>query len=206
MRYICMAIEKRAHIVEYLRRHIPGLEVMWDRSGNAGAAWVSVMRSLGTDAGVVVEDDIVIAKGFCSKIETAVNVRPSDLIQFHSRTKEDLIVGSRYRAGASFYNNQTIYFPAGMAAALVKFSETSARWENDPSGYDRVMADYMHENKIRYWNHVPSLSDHLPVTSAIDPRRSKHRRSTTFQDPETEGLPVPVLPPNPPRRSGIRTK
>ena len=201
-----MAIEKRAHIVEYLRRHIPGMEVMWDRGGNAREAWLAVMRSLGTDAGVVVEDDIVIAKGFCSKIETAVNERPGELIQFHSRMKDDITIGSRYRAGSTFCGNLTVYFPAGMAAELVEYSKITGRWETDPTGYDLVMADYMKGKKIRYWNYSPSLSDHLPLTSAIDPRRSKHRRSTTFQDPETEGLPVPVLPPNPPRRSGIRSK
>lgn len=200
MRFICMAIEKRSHIVDYLKLHIPGLEVLWDKNGHAGKAWLSVMNYIGDEAAVVIEDDIVITKDFYKKVSAAVKERPNDLIQFHSRTKEDVTKGSRYRPGSDFYNNQTVYFPAGMAKKLLQYSEVSPRWRTDPHGYDRLMADYMKEKKIRYWNHVPSLSDHLPITSAIDPKRSKHRRSTTFQDPETNGLKIEILPPVKPRQ------
>jgi len=193
MRFLCQAIQTRAHIVEYLRRHIPGLEVVWDQHRSARLTWLSVLEAAGSDAVVVVEDDIILCKGFCKTVLQIISTHPMDLIQFHSRVKDDLAIGSRYRSGKSFCGNLAVYFPAGMSKALLEFSKDHPRWQTDPTGYDLLMGDYMQLHKLRYWNHVPSLCDHLPLVSEIDRKRSRFRQSATFQQPEIDGLPSGVL-------------
>lgn len=200
IRILCMAVPKRAEIVRYLRAHIPNLQVVWDKKRCAAHTWQSTFKAAGAEPAVIVEDDIVLTKDFMRKLMAVIDMYPDRFIQFHSRTKEDITVGSRYRAGATFMNNQCLYYPAGLAAKILEYSEGHPLWVTNPSGTDAVTAAYLKDNKIRYWNHVPSLVDHLPVQSEIDSRRSKHRRSTTFQDPELSGLTIPVLPPNPPRQ------
>lgn len=202
MRFVCMAIEKRSHIVDYLKLHIPGLEVVWDKHKSARLTWLATLQHMDSDACVLVEDDIVLTKNFMGKIMEAISGKRADVIQFHSRTKEDLTVGSRYRSGLTYLNNQCVYFPPGFSKKLLLFARDGAApiWEQHPNGTDCVMAKFLQASKMRYWNHCPSLVEHLPVPSEIDPKRSKHRRSTTFTDPEMTGLSVELLPAKSPRR------
>lgn len=201
MRFICMAIEQRSHIVDYLKLHVPGLEVVWDKHRSARLTWLSVLQHMDSDPCVLLEDDIVLTKNFMAKIMEAISERRSDIIQFHSRVKEDLTIGSRYRSGLTYLNNQCVYFPPGFSKKLLLFARDGAEsiWEGHPNGTDFVMAKFLQASKMRYWNHCPSLVEHLPITSTIDPKRSKHRRSTTFCEPELEGLSVPILPPVKPK-------
>lgn len=202
MRFICMAIEQRSHIVDYLKLHVPGLEVVWDKHRSARITWISVLQHMDSDPCVLLEDDIVLTKNFTSKIMEAISERRADVIQFHSRTREDLTVGSRYRSGLTYLNNQCVYFPPGFSKKLLLFARDGAApiWEQHPNGTDCVMAKFLQVNKMRYWNHCPSLVEHLPIQSAIDPKRSRSRRSTTFVDPETSGLTVRFLPAKQPRK------
>jgi GR25 family glycosyltransferase involved in LPS biosynthesis len=194
-RFICQAVAARAQIVSYLQRHIPSLEVYWDRSGSNLEGWRMVLGKAGSDPVVLLEDDILLTRNFVAKVKAAIVGRPDTLIQFHSRYKEDVTKGSRWRPGSSFLNNQAVYYPPGMAKAALAFSlspEMSEYFQAEPTGTDSMLALFLKAQGLRYWNHCPSLAQHLPITSAIDKRRSSARRATTFEDPELEGCPVSV--------------
>jgi hypothetical protein len=45
-----------------------------------------------------------------------------------------------------------------------------------------MMGDYFKQQKIRYWQHVPSLVQHAEGISLINPRRSGKRTSPTFKE------------------------
>lgn len=190
MRYIVMAMESRKYIVDYLQANIPNLEIVWDTKRNATATWRDMLHCMGDGSAVVLEDDVVITTNFQEKVEKVIVEHSDELIQFHSRTTDDIFIGPRLRAGISFYNNQCLYYPAGMGKALLEYADSHPEiFKKDPTGYDRCTAFYMQNNKMKYWNHVPSLVDHLPVESLIDPRRSRFRVATTFIDPEMNAYP-----------------
>jgi hypothetical protein len=194
VRFIVQAIERRANVVAYLQTHIPQLEISWDASGKCIGGYLQVLSRAGADPFVLLEDDILITKNFLSKIQQAISQKPDQIIQFHSRCAKDQIIGSRYKSGREFYNHQCVYFPAGIAPQILHFSEqeiykdlTSAR-----SFSDILTQDFLHQRRLKYWVSIPSLVDHLPDVSSVDPRRSKsglRRQARVFNNPETNGCP-----------------
>ena len=198
MKFIVQAVHRRKPVVDYLQRHIPGLQVIWDTSGSASRGYLNVLRAAGAEPAVTLEDDIIITKGFVPKILNAIEKKPKDLIQFHSRTLDDIRKGSRYRNGLSFFNRQCLYLPAGFAETICKYGSTHSCFDpgSPAPSFDYVFQDFLKKELKRYWVSIPSLVDHLPDRSAIDPRRGrygKQRQARVFEDPELEGCPPNLL-------------
>ena len=196
MRYYGMGF-RDVPTVPYYKRHLPGFTFVEDHGKGAVETWLRMLRTIEDGPAISIEDDVILTRNFVVKSSLAIAEHPDVLIQMHSRTKEDKERGSRWRAALSFYNNQCLYYPPGYIPGLLEWCASSdgvALFERDPTGYDRAMAFYMQATGQRYWNLVPSLAEHLPTTSNINPRRSRYRYSTTFVDPETEGHPYPETP------------
>lgn len=162
-------------------KQIPELIICKDMIRNAMDTFRMSMAMVGDSACVNMEDDIVLCNDFHNRILEEIAKRPDDVIQFFSMRKDDLTVGSRYITGSKYLMNQCFYLPKGMSADILKYMDSWGRYDEHPTGCDTLMADYFKEHKIRYWNVVPNLVDHLPVKSRIDPRRSTKRQSLTFR-------------------------
>jgi len=189
-RVVVSAIPQRKPFVEYLQSHIPDLEIVWDTTQNAMDTFLTACRSTESDPVIRLEDDICLTRNWREKIEAEILNRPNEVIKFFSRSKEDIVIGSRYKAGGSYIMNQCVYLPYGIAPALADFYLGWKRKEEHPTGLDLMMGDYFAKNKMRYWLHCPSLVEHASVVSQIDQRRSSKRQSKTFQDPELRNYPV----------------
>lgn len=168
-----------------LARTIPDCTITWDASSDAYDTFVRNLAAAGSGAAIFLEDDIVLTTGWAGKIAAVIAEHPDVLIQFYSNRDADLSVGSRWEPGRSFMNNQCWYAPPGMAAALADYL---LHWPprldgSDPTGYDLAMANYLRDHELRYWLHVPSLVQHGPGKSVINPRRphGKLRQSRTFE-------------------------
>ena len=190
MKYIVTAIESRAENVEYLKAHIPNLEVVWDVRRDAMDTFLRGCKA-GYGASVVrLEDDICLTKNFTAKAEAVIGCDPLQVIQFFSRSKYDLTLGSRFKNGGTFSMNQCYYLPEGISEHLVEFYN-SAEWEarktEHPSGYDVMMAHMFKLERRKYLVSVPSLVEHAVAVSAIHPTRSRFRQSTTFENAELRG-------------------
>lgn len=185
-----MAVPKRANFVDYLKTHIPHLEVVWDTTNNAMDTFLTACRYTGNDPVIRLEDDICLTKNFLQKAEAAIQERPNEVIKFFSRSKDDLEIGSRYKAGGSYIMNQCVYLPAGLAPKLADFYPEWKNKDKHPTGLDLMMGDYFAKHKMRYWVHIPSLVEHAEVVSQIDHRRSSKRQSKTFQNPELLNYPL----------------
>lgn len=189
-----MAVEERRAGVEYVQRHVPQLEVVWDQHRNGNETYQRALTHIGFDAAVFLEDDVILTRDFTTKIETAISEHPNRPIQFFSRRQDDLTVGSRLLPGKSYLMNQCHYLPAGFAAKILKLWLTTnpkpERWL--PAQMDVITADAIDKHYKHYWNHVPSLVEHAEITSTVDPHRSTRRQSLTFQDPETDHCPHTV--------------
>lgn len=182
-----MTCAGREHFLPYLKANLPA-ETLWcfDDTGGAMGNFLKMCGMAGDGALVQLEDDIRLTVDFEAKARAVIRRHQFAPIQFFSMRKADLTIGSRWEPGRSFMMNQCCYMPPGMPAALVRFYDTWGRKAEHPTAYDMMMADFMASRRIRYFLHVPSLVDHRPGKSAINPRRATNRQSLTFRDPIPE--------------------
>lgn len=173
-------VEERRERAEDLKRETQG-KIVWDTDHHAFHTWRSVLKALGSKPGIIIEDDVVLAPNWRNRIEDVIREHPDEVIQFFSMRGADLTVGSRSEPGRTFMMNQCYYLPAGAAKQLLDFTED---WDHvgqeNPTGYDVAMAEWMKVTKRRYWLHVPSLVQHEPWRSEINSRRPRNRQSETF--------------------------
>jgi len=170
----------KVDLTEYAEA-IPDLIVCKDMKHDAMDTFRMSLAMVCDHPSVNMEDDIILCDDFYNKILEEIRKRPDDVIQFFSMRKDDLTVGSRYITGSKFMMNQCFYLPKGMSADLLAYMNEWSRFDEHPTGYDILMADYFKKNKIRYWNVCPNLVDHKVEKSRIDPRRSSKRQSLTFR-------------------------
>lgn len=184
------AIESRAENIEYLKAHIPDLEVVWDEKRDAMDTFLRACAASHGSSVVRLEDDVCLTVDFTAKAEAVIAKYPQHVIQFFSRSKYDLTVGTRFKNGGTFSMNQCYYLPEGTSEHLVEFY-SSAEWEarkiEHPSGYDVMMAHMFKLQRREYLVSVPSLVEHAVVVSEIHSTRSRFRQSTTFENPELRG-------------------
>jgi hypothetical protein len=179
VRYIVRAVPERETFVAEIKRALPCVEVCMDKTRNAMDTFLAALDMAGQDAAVHMEDDTILTSGFQRKAEAVIAERPDTVVQFFSMRSADLTVGSRW--DRSFLMGQCFYLPRGASAAVRAYH---ARWPGKaqhPTGLDNMVADWLKHTSQRYWLHVPSLVEHRPVKSAIDPRRSTKRQSKTFR-------------------------
>jgi GR25 family glycosyltransferase involved in LPS biosynthesis len=169
---------------EYLQKHVPDAVFLIDNKKH-GARW-NFHRALsfaGESACLHLEDDVLLTRDFSRKVYQIVQDRPRSVIQFFSMRKADIEIGSREERGGSFMMNQCFYLPPNIGKSLLAFYH---QWDGrhvHKSANDIFLADFMKQQKMRYYLHVPSLVQHRDCVSAIDPRRSRSRQSKTFLDP-----------------------
>ena len=188
--FILTAVKDRMANVIYLQKHIPNLVIVWDEQRNAMETFRRAWRQYQDVPTIRIQDDIILCKDFVNKAKAIVAERPTDFIQFFSRSAKDEKLGSRYKSGGSWMMNQCYYLPPNSATRLTAFADAWGKYEQHPNGDDQLMAEWLQSEKARYWVQVPSLVNHLVTVSMIDKRRSKFRQSTTFFDPEYDGSPA----------------
>ena len=172
----------------YLMPKLPGAIPIIDDGRGAMQTFLQALEEAGDSPALILEDDIVLTRNFYSKASRAIQQRPEQIIQFFSRSVRDWSLGTRKKAGSTFSMNQCTYFPAFVCPRIRAFYETWPAREENPTGYDIMIADFLADRSWGYWVHVPSLVEHRQVVSEINPRRSSKRQSTTFHDPDTRGL------------------
>lgn len=193
-RTIVTAVPERAATVEYLKHHIPHLEVCWDQKRSLMDTFLTACQMAGNEPVIRLQDDIILTKDFTAKVERVIAEHPEDVIQFFSMRKADLTVGSRYCLGSTYLMNQCVYLPAEVSRQLIEFYWSPAWapfYESHPTADDSMMAEMFRIQKRKYFLHVPSLVDHQRSRSIVNPKRSSARVSITFQDPEYEHFPNP---------------
>lgn len=182
MKILIRAIQERIEYVEYLKKYLPDAEFVFDKNRNAMDTFLAAMSVAGGQPCLHMEDDIILTKDFKIKALKIIQSHENEVIQFFSMRKDDIEVGSRYDYGRNFMMNQCFYLPEGYSKAIKEFYEQWNRKEEHPTGYDILMADWLKSRKEKYWIHVPSLVQHRQCKSLINPKRSAHRQSITFEE------------------------
>lgn len=181
MKYIIRLMPEREKFLPEIKEQIPNLIIVRDKTRNAMDTFLDALEAAGEDAAVHLEDDIILTNNFKKKIERVIADHKNEVVQFFSRRKKDLEVGSRYEPGSSFIYGQCFYLPDGYSKMIREYYPSWERKEEHPTGLDYMVADFLKSRKERYFLHVPSLVDHRAVTSLIDSRRSRFRQSKTFK-------------------------
>ena len=179
------AVYERCEYVNYIRKHLPEAEVIWDvLYRNALQNFLTALHYTRDEPSIHMEDDSILTQDFLIKIEAEIAKRPNEVIQFFSMRQADIDVGSRY--DNNFVMGQCFYLPANYPSQIAKFCSTWDRLDEHPTGLDLMINDFLKSRKERYWLHAPSLVDHRVCVSMIDKRRSSKRQSKTFVDPINE--------------------
>jgi hypothetical protein len=165
-----------------LKQQAAPAQVVWDRTKNAFDTWRELLLDIGDRAAIVMEDDVVLTTGWRQQVEAVIDQHRQSLIQFFSLPRKSDEQGPHWEPGRTYLMNQCHYLPPGMATDLVRHS---AGWveahPDNPTAMDSCMADYLKATGQRYWQHLPSLVQHEPWTSEINPKRPRNRQSRSFQ-------------------------
>lgn len=179
---IIRACRVRTECVDYIKKHLPYAEVLFDSTGNAMDTFLEAMKVAGEMPCLHMEEDIYVTRFFKEKSEKAVSERPQEVIQFFSMRKDDLKIGSRYDYGRTFMMNQCFYLPVGYSRLIYDYYFHWPQKEIHKTGYDVLIADFLKTRKEKYYIYVPSLVQHRKNRSLICPKRSAFRQSVTFED------------------------
>lgn len=180
MRFIVRAVKERIDCIEYLRTHLPQAEWCFDQKRDAMDTFLRAMEMAKDEPCVHMEEDILLTQDFVGKINSAIQKRPDEVIQFFSMRQADIDIGSRY--DRNFIMNQCFYLPATYSRQILEYKNKWADIEKHPTGTDLMVNDWLKSIKEPYWLYVPSLVQHRVGKSAIDTRRSSKRQSKTFTD------------------------
>jgi len=109
-----MSVPTRQPILDYLHQHIPDLAVVTDDGCGVMQNHKRALCHTDGEPFVLLEDGVLLTKGFQGKVEAVIASRNNDVITFFSRRRDDLRVGSRYTSAMAFYMAQCVYFPHGV--------------------------------------------------------------------------------------------
>lgn len=182
MRVIVRACRERTECIDYVNKHLPYAEILFDSTGNAMNTFLEAMILAGGVPCLHMEEDIYVTKDFKEKSEAVVSDRSSEVIQFFSMRGDDKKIGSRYDCGRTFMMNQCFYLPAGYSKLIYNYYPLWPKKNVHKTGYDMLIGDFLKERKEKYFIYVPSLVQHRQCQSLINPKRSRSRQSITFEN------------------------
>jgi hypothetical protein len=162
---------------------LPNAQVVWDQP--PGDSYRNFQRALrlGNERGALhLEDDVQLTSDFPAKVAAAVTRIGTDrVIQFFSRRKADVEIGTREAGGRDFSFTVCFYVPPGLGSPAADYLDVWPDRQAKPTYFDYALGGFLVERGIRFVIHVPSLVQHRQWVSAIDRRRGKtNRQSATF--------------------------
>ena len=181
MKYIVQAVESRKFYVQQVQMALDDVEVLYDWSGDALAAFISTLEMAVGQAHVHLEDDIILSSNFDADVQKAVDRYPGWVINFFSPTRYEY--ETQVTEGKKFSCAQAVYLPEGYSTAIIEFAHRKGldTWR-DGQLLDFIIRDFLHERREDYILHHPSLVQHRESESLIDPSRPNKRQARNFAD------------------------
>lgn len=181
LRVLVRACRERSEWVREILAQLPQAEVIWDQDRNAMTTFRRAMEAAGDAAALHIEDDALLCEHFQRRFTGVLDRARGMPIQLFSMRSADLTIGSRFAPGSTFLAAVCFYLPPGFSMGVLDLSRSWPRIAEHPTGCDLLVADYLKSRRCRYWLEVPNLADHRFGVSLIDRRRSRYRRSLTFE-------------------------
>jgi len=150
--------------------------IIWDETQSGLGTWLRLLRAAAEfGPALVLEDDIELADHWRERVERGIRAHPTSVIRFFTADRFAELEG--WLPGKAFGYQQCVYLPDPAAILSWVGNRRLKRWIQ---GHDMVVADWLTSTRLPFWNHVPSLVQHLPYESLASSGRSRHRQSTTF--------------------------
>lgn len=183
------AMPEREDMVEYVRLHVPHLEVVWEDGKGAWSTWSRALALGGADEHVHLEDDVTLCKDFLERIEEFSGA--PYLVQLFNRSGTH----TGARPGSTFVYTCGFYLPAKWGGALANYAVGWTRPYHKTgtprNQYDYMLADFMAERKLSYLQPDPPLVQHTPLPSTL--KHHGDRSSPRFVHAELRGHPFPEM-------------
>lgn len=185
--FVMRTCKQRPQSIYQYFSYIPELIECFDDFEGENTSMLNMKKALSIaiknkSSAVFMEDDIILCQNFKVRLLAEIDKKPNDLIQFFSMRKDNLTIGSRYISGSKYLMNQCFYCPLHIIEKIYDcFDDFEAqRKDNRIGGTDSWVQFALKKHKLKYWNVVPNLVQHIIGQSAIDKRRSSKRLSITF--------------------------
>jgi hypothetical protein len=193
VRIVIQAVPERTEFVEYMVRHLPNAEVAWGRPDTTPMRDFQASLEMVGDAPCMhFEDDVLLTKDFMAKALEVIGDGTFPVNFFHvSKSIYPEPLAPHIRNGERWIGNQGFYLPRGFARTLAAYVPVWPNWRKVPwEWWDYTIGDWLAQHRIGYWQAVPALVQHCPLSSTMG-----HNVfiTNTFTDPEREGHPYPEL-------------
>lgn len=186
MKYIVRTVswvDERLRNVEVIKSVIPDIVVLTDTKRDGWNTYFEAMRMLNETGGVLLEDDVILCKGFKERIEGVISQKPDDLINFFERPKVSWCT-TKYVGGSQYSSNLCTYYPPNLPIEFLKEYKNFRESKPDKHmglGYDCLMAHTLVKLKRKYWRIRPCLVQHSMFKSTIN-NRALDRQTDYFID------------------------
>lgn len=180
MRVIMQTCPPRADVFADTLKHAPAqTEVVMDVGGGNLPTFLEVLRRAGPDGFLFLEDDLIFTSRFEDKAAEVIAQFGTSVVSFFSFRRK-LAKGGAF-AGKEFWSNLCVWYPPGMAGALLRwYAAAHAEGYRTQHG-DQMVRDYLAEVGVRFWQHSPSLVQHK-IGKSVSMKGQRHlRQSPVFE-------------------------
>lgn len=174
---------ERTKIAVQLARDTGG-EIIWDQDYSGLETFLRVLEAAGDGPMILLEDDVMLAVHWRSRVEAVIEQHPQRMILFFSMREKDSVLGSRLMEPETYYSTLCAYFPPTYAAQIREWvgDRRPSLWKQF---HDHVPGAWLNTQRKgeRYWLQVPSLVQHrgdLPSVATPKDRR-RNRVSPSFE-------------------------
>lgn len=193
MRFIMQTCPQREAVFRDTIAHAPSqTEIVMDTGGGNLRTFLKAMEQAGTDPFVFLEDDLIFTSDFEAKVDFVVKSWPFTVVSmfaYNSYMQDDPVCPPfgdgqpALRSGAHLESNLCVYYPPGMAQAVLLYHR--ANWSvwraPDHQHGDMLVREYMKSRGLRVLHYVPDLVQHKDGPSISMPKNRHRRVSRTFR-------------------------
>lgn len=177
LRWIVYTVGNRD--ISELQKNIPELEIVYDRLHDIMDTYTLVLKSVGDDPVVIMEDDIGLCEDFQRHVLDEITLHPKNVINFYTGKRP--YTQSGFSSG-DFMATCCHYFPPTYARELLRFFFLWNKRYAYITGTDSCINAFLRYYKLKYYYVVPNLIQHLGLVSEVNPTRSTKRQSNSFYE------------------------
>lgn len=150
-------------------------ELLIDKNGNSGKAFLSQLSIIDKYDCVVLEDDLILCRDFKEKIEKVINEHKNEIINFFTSPMRYF----KSKQSKYFTYNQCTYFPKGIGNKIYE----SIKFDNDThNSQEKIMHRALVKMNLKHFQYRPCLVQHIDNNSLMGNNVYFSRRSPYFED------------------------
>jgi hypothetical protein len=130
--------------------------------GKGLSAWEVLIESIktaGRDNCVYLHSEASICNQFCEEVEAVISKNNKSVIQFFSKHKDDLQLGTRWVRSNTLWMGVCYYMPGKVSVSLLEYLTENLEAVKVSESPEKWIGRYFHKSNIQYLNICPNLAD-----------------------------------------------